>query len=247
MNKAQRATQEYHKEFFKKAKLFEKGTWIAESEDDLLKLVEEYFGKKKNVQVLDLGCGVGRNAIPIAKIIGPNGGKVTCVDVLDIAIEKLKENSEKHGVSDYIETEVREVEKFSIKKNCFDLILSFSVLEHGVSDENAFFRVVRDIREGTKKDGFNYLGITTNLEELDAKTLEKLSKDIVYDASYDEALSDLKDVYKDWEIISTEKSFYKEEYVKNGKMIIWQSDFLTFVARNSDADALANAAMDRGA
>jgi hypothetical protein len=36
MNNAQRATQEYHKQFFKTAKLFEKGTWIAESEPDLL-------------------------------------------------------------------------------------------------------------------------------------------------------------------------------------------------------------------
>lgn len=245
MNKAQKATQEYHKEFFKKAKLFEKGTWIAESEDNLLKLIEEAFGYKKNVQVLDLGCGVGRNAIPIAKIIGPNGGTVTCVDVLDIAIEKLKENSEKYGVSNHIESEVAEVEKFSIKEGYFDLILSFSVLEHGVSNEASFFNVIRNIKNGTKKEGLNYLGITTNLEELDAKTLEKLPKDIVYDASFDEALSDLKDTYKDWEIVSNEKSSYKEEYMKNGGMIIWQSDFLTFVAKN--CDALVNEVTGRGA
>ncbi|OGG78077.1 hypothetical protein A3A36_02830 [Candidatus Kaiserbacteria bacterium RIFCSPLOWO2_01_FULL_52_12b] len=233
MNKAQRATQEYHKEFFKRARLFEEGTWIAESENNLLKLVKECFGDKKDVRILDLGCGVGRNAIPIAKIIGPNGGTVTCVDVLDIAIEKLKENSREHGVSNYIKSEVEEVEKFSIKESYYDLILSFSVLEHGVSNENSFFKVIRDIKNGTKKGGLNYLGITTNLEELDAKTLEKLPKDIVYDASFEEAKSDLKNMYKDWEIISSEKSFYKEEYVKNGRMIIWQSDFLTFVTRNS--------------
>lgn len=231
MNKAQKATQEYHKEFFKNAKLFEQGTWVAESEDDLLKLVEEHFGKKRNVQILDLGCGIGRNAIPIAKVVGPNGGKVTCVDVLDIAVEKLKENAKRYSVLDYIEPEIKEVEKFFIKKNYFDLVVSFSVLEHGVSDETAFFTVIQNIKNGTKSGGLNYLGITTNLEELDAKTLEKLSKDIVYDASFEKAKSDLEDVYKDWEILSAEKSFYKEEYVKNGKMIIWQSDFLTFVAK----------------
>ena len=219
MNKAQRATQEYHKEFFKTAKLFEKGTWIAESEPDLLKIVEECFGKKKNVRILDLGCGVGRNAIPIAKIIGPNGGKVTCVDVLDIAIEKLRENSEKYGVSNHIESEVAEVEKFPIKIDYFDLILSFSVLEHGVSSEESFFKVIRNIKDGTKKGGLNYLGITTNLEELDAKTLEKLPKDIVYDASFEKAKSDLENIYRDWEVLSTEKSFYREEYVKNGKIV----------------------------
>ena len=212
----------------------------------MLKLVEEYFGEKKNIRILDLGCGVGRNAIPIAKIIGPNGGRVTCIDVLEIAIEKLKENSEECGVSNYIESEVKEVEKFSIKRDYFDLVLSFSVLEHGVSSEDSFFEVIRNIKDGTKSGGLNYLGITTNLEELDAKTFEKLPKDIVYDASSEKAKSDLEDIYKDWKIISTEKSFYKEKYVKNGKMIIWQSDFLTFVARNSDADALANEAMDRG-
>lgn len=232
MNKAQEATQEYHKEFFKKAKLFEKGTWIAESEDDLLKLVQKNFGGKKDVRVLDLGCGVGRNAIPIAKIIGPNGGKVTCVDVLDIAIEKLKENAERYEVSNYIESEVKWIEEFSIEKNRFDLILSFSVLEHGVSSSDAFFKVIEGIKGGTQKNGLNYLGITTNLEELDAKTLEKLPKDIVYDVPFGKAKSDLESIYKDWEIISTNKSFYKEEYMKHGKMIIWQSDFLTFVAKN---------------
>lgn len=231
MNKAQRATQKYHREFFKKAKLFENGTWVAESEGYLLKLVEEYFGEKKNIQILDLGCGIGRNAIPMAKIIGPNGGKVTCVDVLDIAIEKLKENSEKYGVLNYIESQIKEVENFFIKKDYFDLVLSFNVLEHGVSNEGAFFKVIEDIKNGTKNGGLNYLGITTNLEELDAKTFEKLPKDIVYDASFEKARSDLEDVYKDWEILSAEKTFYKEEYVKNGKMIVWKSDFLTFVAR----------------
>jgi len=245
MNKAQRATQEYHRQFFKTAILFEQGTWIAESESDLLELVEKHFGDKKNIQILDLGCGVGRNAIPMAKIIGPNGGTVTCVDVLDIAIEKLRQNAKKYRVADYIEAEVAEVERFFIQKNYFDLVLSFSVLEHGVSNEDAFFKVIGDIKNGTKKGGFNYLGITTNLEELDAKTLRKLPKDIVYDASFEKARSDLEDVYKDWEIISSGKSFYKEEYTKNGGMIIWQNDFLTFITKNSDA--LANAAMDRGA
>ena len=181
----------------------------------------------------------------MAKIIGPNGGTVTCVDVLDIAIEKLRQNAKKYRVADYIEAEVAEVERFFIQKNYFDLVLSFSVLEHGVSNEDAFFKVIGDIKNGTKKGGFNYLGITTNLEELDAKTLRKLPKDIVYDASFEKARSDLEDVYKDWEIISSGKSFYKEEYTKNGGMIIWQNDFLTFITKNSDA--LANAAMDRGA
>ena len=231
MNKAQKATQEYHKEFFKKAKLFEKGTWIAESEEYLLKIVRDNFEKIKDVKILDLGCGVGRNAIPIAKIIGPNGGKVFCVDVLDIAIEKLGENSKKYGVSDFIETEVNAVEDFFIKENYFDLVLSFSVLEHGVSSEKGFFKTIERIKNGTKKNGLNYLGITTNLEELDAKTLKQLPKDIIYDATFDKAKSDLEQAYKGWEIISAEKSFYKEEYVKGGRMIIWQSDFLTFVTK----------------
>ncbi|MCR4263756.1 MAG: class I SAM-dependent methyltransferase [Candidatus Roizmanbacteria bacterium] len=232
MHKAQKATQEYHQEFFKKAELFKEGTWIAKSEDDLLNLVRTYFSKKQNVQILDLGCGVGRNAIPMAKIIGPNGGKVMCVDVLQIAIEKLKENAEKYGVAEYLQYEVQGVEEFFIKEDSYDLILAFSVLEHGVSSEQAFFKVIENIKNGTKKDGLNYLGITTNLQELDAKTHEELPKDIVYDASYEKAKADLEAAYIGWQILPTDKSFYTEQYVKNGKMIIWQSDFLTFVVKN---------------
>lgn len=233
MNKAQKATRQYHDEFFRKAKLFEKGTWIAESEPILMRLVENQYGSKSNIQILDLGCGVGRNAIPLAKIIGPNGGRVTCVDVLEIAIEKLTENADKYGVTEYIQSEVRGVEEFVIQPDYYDLIVAFSVLEHGVSSEQGFFKVIENIQKGTKMGGLNYLGITTNLQELDARTREELSKDIVYDTSYEKAKTDLEAVYAGWQVLTAEKSFYDEQYMKNGKMIIWQSDFLMFVVRKS--------------
>jgi len=50
------------------------------------------------ITVLDLGCGVGRNSIPIASSLQGRGGKVVCVDILQSALDKLHEYGEHYGV-----------------------------------------------------------------------------------------------------------------------------------------------------
>ena len=231
MNRAKEATREYHQNLYSRAELFEKGTWLEESDELLLELVKEKFAGKENVRVLDIGSGMGRNAIPIAQFIASHGGKVICVDFLDIAIEKLKVNAQKYGVSDAVEARVHDLEDYPIETAHFDLIVAFSSLEHGVSSREGFFQVIQRIQQGTKQGGLNYLGITTNLEELDAETQASLPSDVEFRASYDEATSALQKAYNDWEVLDENKSPYQERYVKNGRMIIWKNDFLTFVAK----------------
>ncbi|HOR47182.1 MAG TPA: class I SAM-dependent methyltransferase, partial [Caldisericia bacterium] len=46
------------------------------------------------LRVLDLGCGNGRNAVPLARM----GCKVTGVDISKVALSLLKEKSQKKGV-----------------------------------------------------------------------------------------------------------------------------------------------------
>lgn len=240
MNRAKEATREYHQNLYSRAELFEKGTWLEESDELLLKIAEENFAGKENVRVLDIGSGMGRNAIPIAQLIAPRGGTVTCIDFLDIAVEKLKANAQKYRVSNAIEAKVHDLENYPIETVYFDLVIAFSSLEHGVSSSEKFFKVIERIQQGTKPGGINYLGITTNLEELDAETKEALPSDIEYRASYDKAASDLQKVYRNWEVLVKDKSPYEEQYVKNGRMIIWKNDFLTFIAKKKEESGHSN-------
>ena len=57
------------------------------------------FEKKDNLRVLDLGCGVGRNSIFVAEQFSEIDCHIDCVDILDIAIEKLRDNAKEHKVS----------------------------------------------------------------------------------------------------------------------------------------------------
>ncbi|WP_245855910.1 class I SAM-dependent methyltransferase [Paenibacillus rigui] len=61
------------------------------------------FESKSEVNVLDLGCGVGRNSIPVAQQILKKEGKVVCIDLLESAISKLEEYSKQYHMMSKIE------------------------------------------------------------------------------------------------------------------------------------------------
>ena len=82
---------------------------------------------------LDFGCGVGRNSIYVAECFKGKNCLVDCVDLLNIAIEKLKENAKAHGVLESINGVVGTIEDFEIAKGEYDLIMAVSALEHVVS------------------------------------------------------------------------------------------------------------------
>ena len=103
----------------------------------------------KGMQVLDLGCGVGRNSIPIAQRIKADNGKVTCIDLIPSAIKKLLEYAEQYEVKVEIVTEIADVEFYEIKQSYYDYIIACSSLEH-VSSEDAFRCVIERIIQGTK-------------------------------------------------------------------------------------------------
>jgi len=64
-------------------------------EKDILDRCVEFFGDVSNKNVLDIGCGLGRNSIALAKL----GANVTAVDISMIAVEKLNRYAEESGLS----------------------------------------------------------------------------------------------------------------------------------------------------
>ena len=79
----------YHHHFYEEHELFQPGSWLSKPAPGVIDQLE--YVSEDAPQVLDLGCGVGRNAIPIAQYIKNGGGHITGVDLLPVAIEKLKE------------------------------------------------------------------------------------------------------------------------------------------------------------
>lgn len=77
-----------HTEIYTSHAIYEEGSWLSKpikTVKDILPIFCDY----KKLSVLDLGCGVGRNAIYIADTFKNIACTIDCVDILPLAIEKL--------------------------------------------------------------------------------------------------------------------------------------------------------------
>ena len=230
-NKARRATQEYHIDLYKNHKLFQKGSsWLEKPNDEIVAVVKNNSVGKRNIKVLDLGSGVGRNAIPIAKLLKKKGVVIHCVDYLQIAIDKLYIYAKKHDVAEYIKGFVSPIEDFKIKRDFYDYIIAHSVLAHAKNKET-MIRVIKDMAKGVNKNGIAYIYMITNPRMYDAKTRGTTDSDAEVNISYKEASGKIKQIFTRWNILTLKKNPYEERYQKDGREVVWKSDYLLFIAK----------------
>lgn len=232
ISKKNEENNRYYQNFYSSHTLFRKGSWIEKPEERLIQLVKDHLVTKKNVRVLDLGGGVGRNAIPIAQLIASNGGIVECVDFIPMSIEKLREYSKNYGVEKTVVGIVGDAETYPVTKHHYDLIISCSVLMH-FSSKTTIISAMDRMRDGTVRDGFNYISIGTDITELDTKTNTLMEPDTETPLTSEEAIIMIKKVYQKWQLISLSVENYKEQYEKKGTEVLWNANFVIAIFRNN--------------
>ncbi|NMC35557.1 class I SAM-dependent methyltransferase [Candidatus Beckwithbacteria bacterium] len=231
VNKARKATQDYHNDLYVKHTLFQKGaSWLEKPNNEIIDIYKKYFNKRKSINILDLGSGVGRNAIPLARLLKNKSSNIYCVDYLEIAINKLNKYAKDYGVADKLNGFISPVENYKIQINFYDYIIAHSVLTHTRSKE-IMFQVIDNMIKGTKNNGIIYIHEITNPQMFDIKSKQQIDPDAEIDISYEEFEDRLMQVFSDWEIFTLSKNPYREEYLKDGKKVIWQCDYLSFIAR----------------
>ena len=179
--------------------LYQPGSWLAKPVRTVLELLPLLEGRE-NFRALDLGCGVGRNAIPVARAF-PRG-QVDCVDILPTAIEKLEENAEKYGVSGIIRGTVSGIDGFPVEPGGYDLILAISALEHTDSEE-ALLDKLREIRDGLRSGGIFCLVMNTSVRERDKATGAELAPQFEIDLSTAQLQAALTRVFGGWEVLKS--------------------------------------------
>ncbi len=222
------AEKQSHIEVYSTAKLFESGSWLQKPVKTVTDLFE-YFKDYNKINVLDLGCGVGRNCIPIAKEFK---GKCTadCVDILDFAIDELNKNSIEYDVDNEINGIVSSIDNFTIKDNYYDLIIAVSALEH-IDSVESFKNKLKEICSGTRKNGIVCLIINSEITEINKESGKKLIPQFEVNMKTAELLDLLKETFNGWEIIKSTVRNQRYDIPRQNCVADLSTDVVTVVVR----------------
>jgi tellurite methyltransferase len=155
---------------------------------------EKLFNKSGNV--LDVGCGDGKNSLYLAKHGFSN---IDAFDLSKNAINKLERLAHKEDIN--INAWVDDVCSFCFKKT-YDLIISFGTL-HFVNKDN-WHRFILDAKENTVIGGFHIIQLFT--DKVPA------SPDIALFAVSLASEEEIKELYNDWNIIQFKSYVFEDEH-----------------------------------
>jgi 2-polyprenyl-3-methyl-5-hydroxy-6-metoxy-1,4-benzoquinol methylase len=221
--------KKYHNSFYENYKLFEQGSWLHKPVKTVMDLMDG-FKDIQYLRVLDLGCGIGRNSIPIAEKLRSRNGIVVCVDLLESAIEKLNYYSKEYEVQDCIESQISDIEHFNIAPMEYDFIVAVSALEH-VSSERALVSKINEMALGTKIEGINCIIINSNVREITIETNKVLDPMFEVNITTQSILELLDQQYNGWEIQQRIIKQLDFDIERDGQLVRLTTDCITYVAK----------------
>ncbi len=230
LNKLERIRQEekeYHDYCYDNYKLFEKGSWLNRPVRTVMELVPILSGLQ-DIQILDLGCGVGRNSIPLAQAFIEQGVEIDCVDFLDSALEKLEQYSKEFEVLDHITPINADISTYEIKEDAYDLIVAVSSLEHADSVES-LRTVLQRMEKGTRNGGVNCLIVNSEVTETDLETQTPLEALIEINMNTNDMSKLLKNSYPNWEILKAVINPLSFKIVRNLRPVLLTTNAITYV------------------
>ena len=227
LTEIRRAEAESHTAAYERLELYAPGSWLSKPVKALGALLPLYAGRP-GLRVLDLGSGVGRNAIACARELPECS--VECVDILPVAIEKLLENAEKMGVGDSIRGIAAPVDGFEIERNGYDLILAASVLEH-LDARASVVRKLREIAAAIRPGGAVLIVMNTGVREWDSETGEPLPPQFEVNLPPEEIRGLLGDAFCGWEILWDRCIHYEYQVPRRDRTAVISAEVVTFTAR----------------
>lgn len=218
-----------HIALYSSAELYSGSSWLKKPIRTVLELLP-YFENHTSLRVLDLGCGVGRNCIAIARHFREIPCVIDCVDILELAIEKLSENAAEFGVSERIHGIVQPLEDFPIPPNSYDLILAVSALEH-IDSRESFLRKLAEMRNGVRMNGVVCLVINSEVTERDSQTGTPLPPQFEVNLPRAELQTLLSETFAGWEVLKSTVSKQQYDVPRGDILSNLQTSVVTYVAR----------------
>lgn len=218
-----------HTEIYTNEKLYNSDSWL-QKPIKTVKDISVLFEKYNELRVLDLGCGVGRNSIYFAEKFKGKNCIVDCVDLLDIAIEKLMVNAEEHNIVSNINGITKSIEEYEIKTNSYDLIMAISALEH-IDTYESFLRKLIEIKEGLRENGIVCLVINSNVREINKDTNEIVDAQFEVNLLTEELQELLNNTFTGWSLLKTSVSEQEYDVPRETFVSHLYTNVITYVAR----------------
>ena len=218
-----------HIEIYTDEKLYATDSWLKKpikTVRDIVPLFEDY----EALRVLDLGSGVGRNSIYVAECFKDKNCVVECVDLLEIAIEKLHENAQERGVSASIRGIQKSIEEYAIAGNSYDFIMAVSALEH-IDTEDSFRMKLAEIRAGLREKGVVCLVMNSEVREQNRDTKETVDAQFEVNLTTEKLQEYLNEVFEGWSALKSTVSAQEYDIPREGFISRLSTNVVTFVAR----------------
>lgn len=229
LNIIRKAEAESHTQAYTSHSLFSPGSWLAKPVKTVMELLPLFEGYTQFV-VLDLGSGVGRNSIPVAQHFSGIPCRVDCVDILELAVAKLKDNAQQYGVADHIQGIVSAIDDYEITADSYDLILAVSALEH-IASQSAFEKKLTEIRDGLRHGGVACLIVNSGVAEHDKATGQKLSPQFEVNLSTSQMRDLLENTFAGWQVIKHTIVHQKYDIPRENCIANLETDVVTYVVR----------------
>ena len=231
IEKIRRAEAYSHIDVYTKHDLFAAGSWLEKPVKTVMELLP-LFSDYQEIRCLDLGSGVGRNSIPVARAIEGAGCCVDCVDILPLAIDRLRDYALRYGVEDRIRGIVSAIDDYEIPSTQYDLILAISSLEHVCSKE-VMKKKLLQIREGTRERGVVCLIVNSGIIERNLKTGAQLQPQFEVNMDTKELMQILERTFAGWNVIKQCVIHQKYTIPREIETVELESDVVTWVARKT--------------
>lgn len=219
----------YHDELYNRSELYEAGSWLSKPVRTVMELFAE-LPAAEGMRVLDLGCGVGRNAIALAESLKPMNGRIDCVDLLDSALSGLVRNSRRYGVESHVSPIRADIEHYAIAEHGYDYVLAVSALEH-LSSFDALNRKLEEIKRGTRPGGINCLIVGTNITETAVDNGEQLDPLFELRMTPSDLLALFAARYEGWETLASAVNPLAFAIERQGREIKLTTDSVTFAVK----------------
>ncbi|ERI91975.1 methyltransferase domain protein [Clostridiales bacterium oral taxon 876 str. F0540] len=121
----------------------ESSSWLVPSIETCY--LSEAWKLKGFNKFLDVGCGLGRHSIYLAK----KGFEVNAVDLSDYGVNHLKKWAEEEQLN--IDTQVCDMLNLPFEDNTFDCIIAYNVIYH--TDTEGFIKALNEIKRVLKDNG----------------------------------------------------------------------------------------------